>query len=183
MGLIYSQTDTTPSKPLGMRVRLVPGELAAIYLDANPTLSKTTLEAALLGEHELIYVKNAEVSAAFAYGDCIVYNITSNTPYDGVLCPAGATTTATVSSGILGCALGAIAAGSYGWIVSKGVMYGRSDSTVAQLGLPVSVYNTATAGQLRTGAVGTTADTACAVGIGVTSNTTATGRFLLNRNP
>lgn len=185
MGLIYSQTDTTPSKPLGMRQRLVPGELAAIYLDANPTLSKTTLEAALLGEHELMYVKNAEVSTAFAYGDCVVYNITTNTPFDGVLCPASATTAATISAGILGFALGAIAAGSYGWIVTKGVTYARTDNTgAAQLGLPVTAYNTAVAGQLRTGAVATDEDIACAAGIGVTNAAASAGaRFLVLRNP
>lgn len=181
MGLIYSQTDTTPSKPLGMRVRLVPGELAAVYLDANSTLSKTTLEAALLGEHELMYVKNAEVSAAFAYGDCVVYNITSNTPYDGVRCPASTTTTAVGSAGILGFALGAIAAGSYGWIVTKGVTYATSDGTTAEIGLPLTIYDVTTAGRVKVSAWATDEEVARCAGIGITDNTTAGGRFLIMR--
>lgn len=178
MGLIYSQTDTTPSKPLGMRVRLVPGELSAIYLDANPTLSKTTLEAALLGEHELMYVYNADASA-FAYGDCVTMSGVTNVPYNGVLVPAAATTLG--KEHVLGFALGAIPAGSYGWIVTKGVTYARTDNTgAAQLAVILTIYQTAVAGQVRTGALTTANDFYGHVGVGVTNAAaTAGARFLI----
>lgn len=183
MGLIYSQTDTTPSKPLGMRVRLVPGELSAVYLDANPTLSKTTLEAALLGEHELMYVKNDEASTALAYGDCVVVDVAGTDPFNGVLAVVGGTTGVS-TPGILGFALGAIAAGSYGWIVTKGVTYARADSTSAnQQGAFLTTYSVATAGCVKTGTPATEEETLCMAGYGVTSAAaTIQARFLIRCN-
>lgn len=182
--------STTPPQPVGTRIPLGPGALANMMYDIDQNESSpvglvlATLQAALLGEHEIMCVKNAESSTAFAYGDCVVFNVAGTAPFDGVLSPASATTTATIKEGILGLALGPCAAGSYCWVATKGVVYARAGHTGAnQLGLPATIYDAATAGQMDTGAVATDEEVACAAGIGL-GNAAATigARFLIRAN-
>tara|TARA_R110002110_G_scaffold18524_3_gene77744 strand:+ start:12797 stop:13315 length:519 start_codon:yes stop_codon:yes gene_type:complete len=79
------------------------------------------------GDREWIFVYNDEAATAFAEGDVIMLDNGDYAPYHGLL------STATLHKfRVLGVAGHAIAAGSYGWIVAKGVCEVSCDGGVAQ---------------------------------------------------
>jgi len=86
------------------------------------------------GPKTWVFVFNDEASTAFAEGDSISIDMTSSTtseryaPFHGILSAAGGT-----SAGLMiGIAGHAIAAGSYGWVVKKGVCEAKGDGSVNQ---------------------------------------------------
>ena len=79
------------------------------------------------GEKTWVFVYNDEASTAWAEGDVIMLDNSDYAPYNGLL------STATLHvHRILGVAGHAIAAGSYGWIVVKGVCEVKCDGGVVQ---------------------------------------------------
>ena len=110
-------------------------------------------------EREWIFVYNDEASTAFAEGDVIMLDNSDYAPYHGLL------STATLHVyRILGVAGHAIAAGSYGWIVAKGVCEVACTGSVAQGDRLVSGAN-ADAGTLTLNADATTDNLECVFGM------------------
>lgn len=62
------------------------------------------------------YVFNDEAATAFAQGDIVAHDTTTATPGDAILAPLSCPTTR-----VIGVAQHAIAAGSYGWVLSRGI--------------------------------------------------------------
>jgi predicted RecA/RadA family phage recombinase len=79
------------------------------------------------GDKEWVFVYNDEASTAWAEGDVIMLDNSDYKPFHGLKC------TATLHVfRILGVAAHAIAAGSYGWIIAKGVGEVTCGGSVAQ---------------------------------------------------
>lgn len=62
------------------------------------------------------YVFNDEAATAFAEGTPVAHDATTATPGDAIVAPANC-----VSVRLIGVAQHAIAAGSYGWVLSRGI--------------------------------------------------------------
>tara|TARA_R100001086_G_scaffold75575_5_gene36632 strand:+ start:10662 stop:11210 length:549 start_codon:yes stop_codon:yes gene_type:complete len=124
------------------------------------------------GDREWVFVYNDETSTDFAEGDLIKIDTTSATvseryaPFHGILSNAAAT-----SAGLmLGVAGGAIAAGKYGWVVSRGVCEAKGDGSVNQGESIVSH----TSGQVDTMASG---EEAAIIGVALEDDGSAGDKF------
>ena len=80
------------------------------------------------GPKTWVFVYNDEASTAFAEGDLVSIDTGDYAPFHGIVSAAAATTAGL----ILGVAGHAIAAGSYGWIVKKGICEAKGDGSVNQ---------------------------------------------------
>ena len=102
-----TEVDSSPMYPLGQE----------FYSPATSQASVTTSKpAANTGPRVWVYVFNDEASTAFAQGTIVMRDEDTAT-YDGI-----ATTGATIPAiRLLGGAQHAVAAGSYGWILKRGV--------------------------------------------------------------
>lgn len=110
----YTVATTYAAVPLGSRA----------IVDA---VQVPSINSSFSGELELQYVYNDEASTAFALGDLIVVD-SDYAPFDGIV----SGTAALPKGRVLGFAIGAIAAGSYGWVVVRGVCFAKGDGSVAQ---------------------------------------------------
>ena len=123
------------------------------------------------GEKTWVFVYNDEASTAFAEGD-VLFLDSDYAPYNAIL----ATTTLHVHR-VLGVAGHAIAAGSYGWVVVKGVCEVGAVSTVAQGDRLVSAAS-ANATTLTLNADATTDNLECVFGMALEANGGSTGDLI-----
>lgn len=121
--------------------------LGSTYYEPPPYVADGTDDALLpanSGGRVYVYVKNAEASTAFAQGNII---IRSATTAQGIL------STTTLANNprhrVMGVAQWAIAAGSYGWIVAKGVCEVLTGATTGTTTVREIVVNENTAGTAR----------------------------------
>ena len=137
MGISVTDVDTTAQLPLGFEYH-------------EPAGSDDQ------GEAVWIYVFNDEASPAFAQGHIIMRDAATTT-YDGVLTPGDADVPALR---IIGVAQHAIAAGSYGFILRKGIGEVQKDAvaTAANVTLIASDAGTAQAGRACIDSGGGTSD-------------------------
>ena len=140
-----TEVDSSPMYPLGQE----------FYAPATSQASVTTSKpAANTGPRVWVYVFNDEASTAFAAGDIIMRDATSTDP-GGVLTTAG---TLIPAIRLLGVAQHAIAAGSYGWILKRGVGEVRAgDGAGLTADNALTSAGTTTAGRALNFAAGTTA--------------------------
>ena len=120
------------------------------------------------GEKTWVFVYNDEASTAWAEGD-VIFLDSDYAAYNGIL----ATTTLHVHR-VLGVAGHAIAAGSYGWIVVKGICEVGAVSTVAQGDRLVSAAS-ANATTLTLNADATSDNLECVFGMALEANGGSTG--------
>lgn len=109
----YTTAHTEAQVPVGSEAELTAAEVLVIDSGAE-------------GPWVLRYVYNDEASTAFAAGDCIIMD-TDYASFDGIL------STGTIARGrVLGFAIGAVPAGSYGWVCKTGDCLAKGDGSVAQ---------------------------------------------------
>lgn len=118
MGIQVTDVDTTQKMPLGFQVRIPQAQN-----DASATADQ--------GDQIWTYVFNDEASTAFAAGDVVIRDPSAATQdmYGVIQSPA---TTHTPAHAVVGVAQHAIAAGSYGFVLSKGrglISLGTADVT------------------------------------------------------
>lgn len=137
MGISVTDVDTEAKLPLG-------------FIYREPAAGDD------LGEKHWIYVFNDEGSTAFAEGHIIMRDA-GTTTYDGILTPGDADVPALR---IIGVAQHAIAAGSYGFILRKGIGEVQKDAvaTAADVTLIASDVGTAQAGRACIDSGGGTSD-------------------------
>jgi predicted RecA/RadA family phage recombinase len=135
----------------------------------QPTDEVTAANSTHYGDREWVFVYNDEASTAFAEGDVLFLDNSDYAPYHAIL----STTTLHVHR-VLGVAGHAIAAGSYGWIVVKGVCEVGAVSSVAQGDRLVSAAS-ANATTLTTNADATTDNLECVFGMALEANGGSTG--------
>jgi hypothetical protein len=123
------------------------------------------------GDREWVFVYNDEASTAFAEGNVIMLDNSDYAPYHGLL------STATLHVyRILGVAGHAIAAGSYGWIIAKGVGEVQCDGSVAQGDRLVAHASTAgIADTIVLNADATTDNLECAFGMALEADGSGSG--------
>jgi hypothetical protein len=110
-----TQTYTDEVYPVGTRY-------------VQPADENLAANATHFGPKTWVFVYNDETSTAFAEGDLVSIDTSDYAPFHGIVSAAAAT-----SAGlILGIAGHAIAAGSYGWIVKKGICEAKGDGSVNQ---------------------------------------------------
>lgn len=96
------------------------------------------------GPRTWVYVYNDEASTAFAQGD-VIGRDAGTTTFDGVLIP-----TSSSPARALGVAQHAIAAGSYGWILKRGLGEVKADdSTAISANTALTVGTGSTAGRAQ----------------------------------
>lgn len=126
-----TKVDTTQQYPLGMIV------------ERHPLMSHSDTTRLNAGVQHWVYVYNDEASTAFAQGEVIIRD-TGTVTYDGIRCNA-----AVPAVRVLGVAQHAVAAGSYGWILKKGVgeiqvgdtgTDGLDDALVTIAGVGVDIF-------------------------------------------
>ena len=122
------------------------------------------------GDREWVFVYNDDASA-FAEGNVIMLDNSDYAPYHGLL------STATLHVyRILGVAGHAIAAGSYGWIIAKGVGEVQCDGSVAQGDRLVAHASTAgIADTIAVNADATTDNLECAFGMALEADGSGSG--------
>lgn len=93
-----------------------------ISVTSVSTTAETELGRVMPYEHptygwgDWVYVKNAEAATAFASGTVVMNKTTTATPGQGLVCA-----TSTAPHRVIGVAQHAIAAGSFGWILKRGL--------------------------------------------------------------
>lgn len=100
IGVLVTDVHTEAKLPLGF-----------IYVEPAQSVGTRAGQ----GEREWVYVFNDEAATAFAEGDIIARDASTVT-YDGILAPTSAP-----AARVLGVAQHAIAAGSYGFILRRGI--------------------------------------------------------------
>lgn len=152
----YTVATTYAAVPLGSRA----------VVDA---VQSPSINSAFSGELELVYIFND--STALELGDLVIMD-SDYAPYDGIVCG-----TASLPAGrSLGFAIGDIAAGSYGWVVAKGVCYGKGSAATISQGESLVSH---TAGTLDTMAAGEEEDI---IAFALADDAAADAVFLIRAN-
>ena len=80
------------------------------------------------GDRDWVFIFNDEASTAFTTGDLVSIDTGDHAPFHGIVSAAAATD----AGEILGFAGGNIAAGKYGWVVTRGVCEAKGDGGVSR---------------------------------------------------